>query len=275
MATKKLTVGMISDDIKCYALNTTKVGPDTNDSGKANWVLTVQGSAYFSYISRVTPYEFEPGTRHVPRTELPKLNYCIQWLCNTQKSEGYKIWGTDDEWTAFVKISATMDQNIKYEPKLSPGGSVYIWPPNEYVGPKKRFIYEKVVTGQRCPDLSDVERALEKAKNLPWWELRSDGKVALVKGVKFNDKMDCEKEPVEGMEQGAGDDQKKTDDNSWVNKGAAKAYDKLEKSIAVRLFQGFADGFGVSIKTLTYGLRFLTIKYYITIKSYKIFNYYK
>jgi len=261
MATKKLTVGMISDDLRVTAVNTTKVGPDSNDSGKANWVLTIFGFAYFSYITRVSPYDYETGTRHVPRTKLPKLNYCLQKLCNSQRSEGYKLWGTDDEWEAFVKISATMDQNIDITTTPPPGSVAMEEPPIiEYHGPKKVMIAEEVITGQRCPDLWDVKKALEKVTSLLWWELREDGKVLPVVGVKFNEFMDCEKEPREDMQTGeAAEDQDKTDKVSWVEKGQAAAYDKLEKSISARLFQGFAEGFDVSIKTLTYGLRFLNI----------------
>lgn len=249
---------MISDDLRVTALNTTKVGPDSNNSGKANWVLTVMGVVSFSYITRVTPYVFEPGKRHIPHTILPKLNYCLQKLCMSQKSELYKAFGTDDQWEAYVKISATMDQNMEIAD--TPVGTLTDATQIEYEGPETITIAQEVTTGQRCPDLGDVKKALEKVIDVPWWELNGAGKVVgIAGGVKFNEIMDCEKEPPTGVKQGALDDQEKTDKETWVDKGQAAAYDKLEKSIASRLFQGFADGFGVSVKVLTYGLRFLNI----------------
>lgn len=260
MITKKLTVTMISDDLKLHCWND-KEGEDT-----ADWQIHLKGNLIVGYSTFWQDVKLEERTVWVPpRKEDEGLNYCIQKRCDDQRS----MWSTNswfgnlNNWNATVKICAAMDQNVLLNVPMPSITEQFVDMSKEIIVP----IEWLETIGDKCPDLEDVRRILSmvtkpnsKSGGVPWWKLNSLGEVRDVAKMGLDEYRNCEdpKKDVEGMDQGAGKGQDSIN-NGTASKKFQKLVDKGSKIVAVKIFQYGMNVAKGQFKYLTEMLQVLNI----------------
>ena len=243
---------MNSDDLKIYAMN------HNEGNSPARWGVAVKGKIVTGYAIRVTDTDLGEKQKFLPPTaDDGKLNYCLQKKCDTQKSllDTNSLTGNMNSWTATIKISAIMDQNVVKDFPLTQHQDEGV----SYGPVVEQEIWVGLLTGEKCPDLYDVEEALKQVK-VGWRKINSDW-TEEPEERKLNEHRNCEDKinPKEGMKQGAGKTQDDADDGilpDWVE----KEWEKEKKALPVRLFNYVKDGMSAALGfNLDHGLQVLNI----------------